>query len=268
MLTKKNIAAAISGLMLLGALSSGVTAAAPAAASAATNKMEAPAVKKAKWETVDEALNWMKKNKKSEQLLALYDPADGLVLFYEGVYKLKTYKEFTRKQAQYNGPAIPEPDALPDGYRFKFGTVHSQHPQLFSKEYKQLQKQLKKEAAEKGEIYYFKELNWDASNRSALTYEKGKNYISIIAEYNEELHEGVTQLPEKGVSREKLEIGGTEAVYVTYDGRKNGADRLEWNSGDGTVKFRITSFGSGSVSKEEMMAIAETIISAQVKNNC
>lgn len=207
----------------------------------------------------------MNKNKKQEELLALYDPTDGQVMFYDGMSKLKTYKEFTKKQAEYSGPAIPEPGALPDGYRFKFGTVHSQHPQFLGKEYKQLQKQLKAEATKKGELYYFKKLDWDASNCTELTYEKDKNYITIIAEYNEELPEGVTRVPEKGASREKLEIGGTEAVYVTYADRKNGTDRLEWNSGDGTVKFRITSFGSGSVSKEEMMDIAKTIISAQAK---
>ncbi|NKI22204.1 DUF4367 domain-containing protein [Paenibacillus dendritiformis] len=265
MKTKKTIALALASLMLLSAFSTGMAYAAPAAAE--TNKTrKASAEKKARWKTQSEALEWMYKNKKDEELMALYDPSDGLVMFYEGMFKLKTYKEFTKKQAQYKGPAIPEPGGLPDGYRFKFGTVYSQYPRyMVSKEYQQIQQQLKAEAAEKGERYYFKKLDWDKSNRSELTYEKDKNYLKIIAEYMEELPEGVTLLPEKGVTREKLEIGGTEAAYVTYADKKKGADRLEWNSGDGTVKFRITSFGSGSVSKEEMIAVAETIIAAKAK---
>ncbi|BFH17428.1 hypothetical protein J6TS7_34600 [Paenibacillus dendritiformis] len=44
-------------------------------------------MKKAKWKTVDEALDWMYKNKKEEELWALYKPNDGLS-FYTGVLEL------------------------------------------------------------------------------------------------------------------------------------------------------------------------------------
>ncbi|MFL1673043.1 hypothetical protein [Paenibacillus dendritiformis] len=264
MKTKKNIALALAGLMLLSALSSGGAYAAPVAAEANKAK-KASAAKKAKWNTIDEANDWINKNKKQDELLALYDPTDDLVRFHDGMLPMKTYKEFAKKQAEYNGPAIPEPGALPEGYRFKFGTVYSQHPSLFGKEYKQLKQQMKEEAKKKGERYYIKKLDWDASDRSILTYEKKKHYLSIIAGYNEELSEGFAPEPQQGAKKEEVDIGGTKATYVTHADKKQGADRLEWLSSDGTVKFRIVSFGSGSVSKEEMIAVAETIIAAKAK---
>ncbi|BFH17432.1 hypothetical protein WJ0W_002155 [Paenibacillus melissococcoides] len=272
MLNKKNITATIAGLMLLGALSSGVTAALPAAASTAANKTEkALAVKKSKWKTVDEALDWMYKNQKKEGLWALYNPNDGLS-FYTGVLELKSYKEFAKKQAEYKGPAIPEPGNLPDGYQFKVGMVYSQEPQRFGKEYKQIQKQLKAEAAKKGEKYYVKKLTWDVSGSSQLIYGKGNGRgnkdITIIAEYKEELPEeeqpeGATLPPEMKVSRELLEIGGTEAVYITHIDKLDNEvlvwNILEWNSADGKIRFRIMS----EVGKEELMDIAETIIAKE-----
>ncbi|MFL1673047.1 DUF4367 domain-containing protein [Paenibacillus dendritiformis] len=267
MLAKKTVAAAMASMLLLSAMTTGTAGAATAAQqskSAKTDKKETAAAKPPKFKKRGDVDDWVYKHKKPEELYVLYDATDGLLTYFMGAHKAKTYKEFTQKQSKYKGPAIPEPGALPDGYRFKQGMVMKGLPQIFGKEYNETAEQMKVEAKKEGLTYYVKKMDWDSANAAYVSYGKGENGITISAVYHEEMPEGfITRLKERGTSEEKIEIDGIQALYVTYlDKKKGNGDRLEWLSGDGKVDFKIMATKGSGIGKEQLIEIAKSIISA------
>ncbi|BFH68891.1 hypothetical protein J27TS7_22920 [Paenibacillus dendritiformis] len=266
MLAKKTVAAAMASMLLLSAVTTGTAGAATAVQSKSAKtekKKEAAAAKPPKFKKLGDVHDWVYKHKKPEELYVLYDATDGLLTYFMGTHEAKTYKEFTQKQSKYKGPAIPEPGALPEGYRFKRGEVSKVSPMLFGQEYKEIVEQLKAEAEKQGLTYYLKKMDWDTANHSFVGYSKGKNTIGIYAQYHEEMPKGMTRMKGKGTSEEKIEIDGIQALYVTYSDTKNGGDdRLEWLSADGKVDFKIMVTKGSGIGKEQLIEIAKSLISA------
>ncbi|CQR53209.1 hypothetical protein [Paenibacillus riograndensis] len=175
-------------------------------------------------------------------------------------YRFADISEAAQKQLALTGKTLEEPGDLPEGFVFQEALLEPYIPFFLGPDYKKLKNQLKAEAVASGKKVIFKKYKW-TSGSAMLTYTKGAERIRFHYGPAAVLPEGATYAILPGDEPEDLIINGREAVYTKF-GPHHGDFKAEltWSSGDGSKDYKITVNKNSSLAKEDLEAIAATLI--------
>ncbi|MEK3713037.1 hypothetical protein [Paenibacillus sp. FSL R7-0333] len=175
-------------------------------------------------------------------------------------YRFANISEAAKKLLALTGKSLEEPGSLPEGFVFQEAVLDPVIPFFLGADYKKLKDQLKAEAVASGKKVIFKKYKW-TGGQVMLTYTKGAERIRLHSGPTVDLPAGVTYASLPGDKAEDLIINGREAVYTLFGPHHNDLKaELTWASEDGSQTYKLTVNHSSSLAKEELEAIAATLI--------
>lgn len=162
-----------------------------------------------------------------------------------------------------SAPVIKEPENLPAGYNFKYGSVMpllpNEHDDKSSAENTRLLESFQKRAtAEPDQDLFIEEVNWSAANISELEYENNnlatirirasKNMTSMEISFSSEY------------TQETLDIGGTKTIFAI--GGINGFKRFNaaWYDEAKNIHYDVTASDNKDLTEEQFKRIVESLI--------
>lgn len=205
---------------------------------AVTANSESPPV------SVNDQIDKLAKGLKPGEVMAYYvkdkasNPLDQVSFTGKG-FVLNNYNDYLKKAKETNAPSLAKPDDLPKGYTFKGGILYLKHPGKTSDLYKELEKELKGEAAKGGKAVYSKIIKVSEADHSVLDFQKGKATLSIAASHvypSEPI--GGTPVPFKNPN-EKTETVMINGVECTYTTNSKGIDHLDWVDEENQIRYSI-----------------------------
>ncbi|UNK16168.1 hypothetical protein MNQ98_16685 [Paenibacillus sp. N3/727] len=194
--------------------------------------------------SIDDQIDKLTKGLKSGQMIAYYvsdkeyNRLDKIFFTGKG-FVLNKYNDYLAKAKEMKAPSLTKPTALPKGYKLKEGILYLKSPDETSALYKELEKELKAEAAEGGQSVYSKSVKVSESFSTILNYEKGKVKVSVVATYlNPSQPIGGRPVPSTKPNQktETIQINGVECIYTTDS---KGTDHLDWVDEEKQVRYTI-----------------------------
>ncbi|MBE9913328.1 DUF4367 domain-containing protein [Paenibacillus donghaensis] len=185
--------------------------------------------------------------------------------------KYKSFDDFQDEMKRTRSPLallLKEPIQVPEGYHFDFGYVHPAFPTYDEK--KKVMEELIDQAksATNGDKLFFKILKWSKSDSTWAQYRKGEDRFTISASAMPEGSTGYksTIYHNEQDLVEKIQIKGIEAYYIKAGERKKDEfytpNRLGWVDEARRTSYHIYDNPTSKLMKEDMVKIAESLISA------
>ncbi|MFC4598915.1 hypothetical protein [Cohnella hongkongensis] len=174
------------------------------------------------------------------------------------------YDAFLVQLRDTNGPALPQPGYVPEGYVFENASVQARYgPLPPSPEYETLVDELLAEAesaADNRKLFY-RVLPWSEASGANLQYHKGEAVLNLFA-YKSNGNSMLPLTPE--MNAEKAVAGGTEMmIYESEEGgdaRKYFRHRAIWYGTQAGAFYVIADDPKHPLDKQELIRIAESMI--------
>ena len=185
-----------------------------------------------------------------------------LLQFVYVPYEHDDYDDFLAQTRKTNGPALPRPGYMPEGYVFEAASVQAQYgPLPPSPEYEALAEELLAEAAAADDrTLFYKVLPWSEASGANLRYRKGEAVLNLFA-YKTNGNSTLPLTPD--MHAEKTVVGGTEAIiYESGEGeaRKYYRHRVMWYGTEEGTLYVIADDPGHPLEKRELIRIAESMI--------
>ncbi len=174
------------------------------------------------------------------------------------------YDAFLDQLRDTNGPALPQPGYVPEGYAFETASVQARFgPLPPSPEYETLVDELlaEAEAATDDRRLFYRVLPWSEAGGANLQYRNGEAVLNLFA-YKSNGNSTLPLTPE--MNAEKAEAGGTEIIiYESEEGdeaRKYFRHRAIWYGTQAGAFYVIADDPKHPLDKKELIRIAESMI--------
>jgi len=185
-----------------------------------------------------------------------------LLQFVYVPYEHDDYDDFLAQAQKTNGPDLPQPGYVPEGYVFEAASVQAQYgPLPPSPEYDALADELLAEAADADDrTLFYKVLPWSEASGANLRYRKGEAALNLFA-YKTNGNSTLPLTPD--MHAEKTVVAGTEMIiYESGEGEaiKYYRNRVMWYGTEEKALYVIADDPVQPLEKRELIRIAESMI--------
>lgn len=237
--------AALSGVLMLGAMNIAAEAAPgkPASTAAAVSK-----VAQLEKEEIARISKLLKENPDDSYMVYVSNELTnrkGLETFAMGNIhpEYTTYDDYWKKASTLKEPVLKEPNKLPENYRFVSGEILGPYSSEYHNELKAEAKKLKKQV-------YSKKVNWTKSSMISLQYKNGTDYVTFRStrlDPKEKKQKGYTYISAEEVKKKHPKLG-KEFITNTLSWIENGKS------------FSISTNPGNTLTEEDLIKMAKTAV--------
>ncbi|BBI30931.1 hypothetical protein [Cohnella abietis] len=202
---------------------------------------------------------------KSGQVLAYYVRNSGSnpnIQFLHDTNIFTSYNDFKELLLRTSAPIIKEPTNLPDGFKFKYGSVMPILPNEYddrtSAEHARLLELFQQRAsAEQNLNLFVEEAKWSEANISELEYEKDSMNLRIQAMKN---MIGMEIAFSSEFTQETMTFGGTEAIFAKASMLGSKSYEAVWYDENQDIHYHVTASGKVDLTEKQFKLIVENLV--------